>query len=77
MLTVSEDEDDLFVAIKSGAQGYLLKNLEAAQLRTDARRGGAGRGGHHPGDGRAHHRGVPAARTAHRGRPSIRRILTR
>lgn len=33
MLTVSEDEDDLFAAIKSGARGYLLKNLEAAQLR--------------------------------------------
>jgi DNA-binding NarL/FixJ family response regulator len=34
MLTVSEDEDDLFEAIKCGAQGYLLKNLEAAQLRS-------------------------------------------
>jgi DNA-binding NarL/FixJ family response regulator len=34
MLTVSEDEDDLFEAIKGGARGYLLKNLEAAQLRT-------------------------------------------
>lgn len=33
MLTVSEDEDDLFVAIKAGARGYLLKNLEAPQLR--------------------------------------------
>ncbi len=33
MLTVSEGEDDLFEAIKSGARGYLLKNLEAAQLR--------------------------------------------
>jgi DNA-binding NarL/FixJ family response regulator len=33
MLTVSEDEDDLFEAIKGGARGYLLKNLEAAQLR--------------------------------------------
>ena len=33
MLTVSEDEDDLFAAIKAGAQGYLLKNLESAQLR--------------------------------------------
>ncbi len=33
MLTVSEDEDDLFAAIKAGARGYLLKNLEAAQLR--------------------------------------------
>jgi DNA-binding NarL/FixJ family response regulator len=34
MLTVSEEEDDLFEAIKAGAQGYLLKNLEAAQLRS-------------------------------------------
>ena len=34
MVTVSEDEDDLFSAIKAGAQGYLLKNLEAAQLRS-------------------------------------------
>ncbi len=34
MLTVSEDEDDLFTAIKAGAQGYLLKNLESTQLRS-------------------------------------------
>ena len=34
ILTVSEDEDDLFEAIKAGAQGYLLKNLEAAELRS-------------------------------------------
>ena len=34
MLTVSEDEDDLFAAIQAGARGYLLKDLEAAQLRT-------------------------------------------
>lgn len=34
MLTVSEDEADLFRAIKAGAQGYLLKNLEATQLRS-------------------------------------------
>jgi DNA-binding NarL/FixJ family response regulator len=34
MLTVSEDEDDLFEAIKAGARGYLLKNLEAVQLRS-------------------------------------------
>lgn len=33
MLTASEDEDDLFAAVKSGARGYLLKNLEAGQLR--------------------------------------------
>jgi two-component system NarL family response regulator len=34
MLTVSEDESDLFQAIKAGAQGYLLKNMEPAELRT-------------------------------------------
>lgn len=33
MLTVSENEDDLFAAIQSGARGYLLKDLEAPQLR--------------------------------------------
>jgi len=33
MVTVSEDEDDLFNAIKAGAQGYLLKNIESAQFR--------------------------------------------
>lgn len=32
MLTVSDDSDDLFEAIKSGAQGYLLKDLEPYQL---------------------------------------------
>lgn len=34
MLTVSEDEDDLFEAIKAGARGYLFKSLDARQLRT-------------------------------------------
>ena len=34
MLTVSEEEDDLFAAIKAGAQGYLLKNMEPSQLRS-------------------------------------------
>ena len=29
ILTVSDDEEDLFEAIKSGAQGYLLKKLKA------------------------------------------------
>ncbi len=33
ILTVSEDEDDLFAAIKAGANGYLLKNLEGVQFR--------------------------------------------
>jgi two-component system nitrate/nitrite response regulator NarL len=32
MLTVSDEDRDLFEAIKSGAQGYLLKNLEPEQL---------------------------------------------
>ena len=32
MLTVSDDDRDLFEAIKWGAQGYLLKNLEPEEL---------------------------------------------
>jgi len=32
MLTVSDSDEDLFEAIKSGAQGYLLKNLEPDDL---------------------------------------------
>jgi DNA-binding NarL/FixJ family response regulator len=34
MLTISEDEHDLFEAIKSGASGYLLKRLDAADFFT-------------------------------------------
>jgi len=32
MLTVSEEEDDLFAAVKAGADGYLLKSVEPEQL---------------------------------------------
>jgi len=32
MLTVADDDQNLFQAIKSGAQGYLLKDLEPEQL---------------------------------------------
>jgi DNA-binding NarL/FixJ family response regulator len=32
MLTVSDDDHDLFAAIKLGAQGYLLKNMEPREL---------------------------------------------
>jgi DNA-binding NarL/FixJ family response regulator len=34
MLTVSDDDNDLFEAIKNGAKGYLLKNLEPQELYT-------------------------------------------
>lgn len=32
ILTVSDQEEDLFEAIRSGADGYMLKNLEAREL---------------------------------------------
>ena len=35
MLTVEEDDNFLFTAIKNGAQGYLLKNLEPEELITN------------------------------------------
>jgi two-component system nitrate/nitrite response regulator NarL len=37
MLTVSEDDDDLFESIKAGANGYLLKNVKPDQLFEDLR----------------------------------------
>jgi DNA-binding NarL/FixJ family response regulator len=33
ILTVSDDNQDLFTAIKNGADGYLLKSLEPSELR--------------------------------------------
>ena len=32
ILTISDDEQDLFEAVKSGASGYLLKSLDAAEF---------------------------------------------
>lgn len=32
ILTVSDDDEDLFKAIKSGAEGYLLKNIKAEEF---------------------------------------------
>ena len=32
MLTVSDDEHDLFEAVKAGAEGYLLKNMTSAEF---------------------------------------------
>ena len=32
MLTASEDDPDMFDAIKGGAQGYLFKNLESDEF---------------------------------------------
>ncbi len=37
MLTVSEDDDDLFESVKAGANGYLLKNVRPEQLFEDLR----------------------------------------
>ena len=34
MLTISEDETDLFQAIKAGASGYVLKEMPSSQLHT-------------------------------------------
>lgn len=42
MLTVSEDADDLLEALRAGAQGYLLKNIDADFLINAVRRAAAG-----------------------------------
>lgn len=38
MLTISDDDEDLFKAIKSGANGYLLKNMNLEELFVNMRR---------------------------------------
>lgn len=42
MLTVSEDADDLLEALRAGARGYLLKNIETDFLLTSIRQAAAG-----------------------------------
>ena len=42
MLTVSEEAEDLTKALKNGARGYLLKNIEADYLTQAIRRAAAG-----------------------------------
>src|SRR3989304_504748 len=42
MLTVSENENDLFEAIKAGAKGYVLKNIEPEGLIRCIKRAAAG-----------------------------------
>ena len=42
MLTVSEDAEDLSVALRAGASGYLLKNIDTDYLTRAIRRAAAG-----------------------------------
>ena len=42
MLTVSEDAEDLLEALRIGARGYLLKNIDTDFLRQSIRRAAAG-----------------------------------
>ncbi len=42
MLTVSEEAEDLTTALKNGARGYLLKNIEADYLTQSIKRAAAG-----------------------------------
>src|SRR5918912_2859586 len=43
MLTVSDDEDDLFDAVKAGANGYLLKEISIEEVADAVRAVAAGR----------------------------------
>ena len=68
MLTASEDEDDLFTAIKAGARGYLLKDLEAPQLRAMLEAVGRGEAAISP---------ATAARILAGGRPADEQVRAR
>lgn len=74
MLTMSENEQDLFEAIKSGASGYLLKSLDASDFFTYLEEL---QSGHPPFSPRlaekilnefAHHTSQPDAQAEHQGR---------
>jgi len=61
MLTISDEDEDLFEAIRAGADGYLLKNVRPEQLFEDLR--GAARG-EAPISAAVAHRVLDALRTA-------------
>lgn len=42
MCTVSEEEEDLFEAVKAGAMGYIVKNLDSGDVLDLIRRAGSG-----------------------------------
>ena len=74
MLTMSDDETDLFEAIKAGASGYLLKDLPGEEV-ADGDPPGQRRPGDHPArhGGHAPHRVHPAQPGAGAGHGSRRR----
>ena len=71
VLTASEDEDHLFEAIKSGAKGYLLKDLQSEQFSQPARgrRARRARSDSDPGAQAARRVRAPQARDAERFDP--------
>jgi DNA-binding NarL/FixJ family response regulator len=58
ILTVSEDEESLYQAIKSGAMGYLLKDLEPDLLYGADKKRSGWPGGHFASHGRQDPQGV-------------------
>jgi two-component system nitrate/nitrite response regulator NarL len=64
MLTVSEDADDLIGSLRSGASGYLLKNIETETLLESIRRAADGDSVVSPQMTGKLVRGLQAARTA-------------
>ena len=56
MLTVSDDDADLFAALRAGADGYLLKTMNLQRLPDELERGPLRGGGYAARPGRAPHR---------------------
>ena len=79
MLTVSDDDADLFAALRAGADGYLLKTMDLRQAAGCAGRRLLRRGGHAADAGRARAGPLPragAAMAARCQRRAGRRRLT-
>ena len=70
VLTVSRSQDDLFDALRAGAAGYLLKDMDPEDLVAAVRRRARRRGGPSGVPRRQPHRRVPAPRARARPSPS-------
>ena len=64
VLTVSEDDTDLFGALRSGVDGYLLKTMNLSRAPRCAQRRLLRRGSHAAHSGRACSRALPSAGAA-------------
>lgn len=75
ILTVFDDQERLFDAIRAGARGYLVKSVRFTRTAGAVAGAGARGSGDQPTDGGAHSGGVPQSRTAGSDHGAGRRVV--